>query len=62
VYIEQPQYSVPPMQQNLVPPPGSAPQAQQQYWYFCNDSRTYYPYVQQCAGQWQRVTPRPPGQ
>ena len=42
------------------------PQAQAQAdagqndWYYCAESRTYYPYVQQCAGEWQRVTPHPP--
>jgi len=47
VYIEQPQ----------------APQAQTEqpagYWYFCNDSRAYYPYVKDCASAWQRVAPQP---
>jgi hypothetical protein len=36
-------------------------QQPEQYWYYCPDSKTYYPYVQQCATQWQRVSPRPPG-
>lgn len=31
------------------------------YWYYCPDSRTYYPYVKECASAWQRVEPRPPG-
>lgn len=31
------------------------------YWYFCQDSKTYYPYVKECPGGWQRVTPRPAG-
>jgi len=30
------------------------------YWYYCPDSATYYPYVEQCASAWQRVTPTPP--
>lgn len=33
-----------------------------QYWYFCPDSKTYYPYVKQCASPWQRVVPHPPQQ
>ena len=37
-----------------------APRAEQ-YWYFCPDSKAYYPYVQSCASTWQRVAPRPPG-
>jgi hypothetical protein len=34
----------------------SAPLAQQ-YWYYCEDSKTYYPYVQDCATPWQTVVP-----
>jgi hypothetical protein len=30
-----------------------------QYWYFCPDSETYYPYVKQCASPWHRVAPQP---
>ena len=30
-----------------------------QYWYFCPDSQTYYPYVSQCASPWHRVAPQP---
>lgn len=33
--------------------------AAQSYWYYCNSSRTYYPYVQQCSEGWQKVMPRP---
>lgn len=41
---------------------GQAAPAQptQAYWYYCPESRTYYPYVNQCAVPWQRVLPRPP--
>jgi hypothetical protein len=28
------------------------------YWYYCRESRTYYPYVQQCASPWQQVAPQ----
>jgi len=37
--------------------PGSS---QQNWWYYCADSKTYYPYVKQCPGGWQRVEPQPP--
>ena len=50
VYIEQPSA------------PQAQPQQQQQpagYWYFCNESRAYYPYVKDCASPWQRVAPQP---
>ena len=47
VYVEQPS-------------PQAAPDAQQYWWYYCPDSKTYYPYVKQCPGGWQRVAPQPP--
>jgi hypothetical protein len=31
-----------------------------QYWYYCPDSATYYPYVKQCASPWHRIEPQPP--
>ena len=31
------------------------------YWYYCTDSKTYYPYVKSCSSAWQRVRPQPPG-
>ena len=37
--------------------PAAAPQ--QGYWYFCADARAYYPYVKECPGGWQRVSPQP---
>ncbi|MDR2240936.1 MAG: hypothetical protein LBE33_10900 [Zoogloeaceae bacterium] len=37
----------------------SAPQADA-VWYYCNESRTYYPYVKTCPGEWQRVLPGAP--
>jgi len=30
------------------------------YWYYCRDSRSFYPYVSQCASEWERVPPSPP--
>lgn len=30
------------------------------YWYYCPEAKAYYPYVQQCAGGWQKVSPQPP--
>ena len=29
-------------------------------WYYCPDSKAYYPYVKSCPGPWQRVAPQPP--
>jgi hypothetical protein len=49
VYIEQPQAAA--------PAPSSPAQGSAAYWYYCRDSQTYYPYVQQCASPWQQVVP-----
>ena len=50
VYIEQ--------SQSAAPAPAPAPmQGSAAYWYFCRDTQTYYPYVQQCATPWQQVVP-----
>lgn len=54
VYVEQ-QSTVAP-----VPPAGSAPAAQTQFWYFCQPSGAYYPNVQTCAEPWIKVPPRTP--
>jgi hypothetical protein len=41
-------------------PPAAAPAPQSQsYWYYCAGSKTYYPYVKDCPGGWQRVSPTP---
>jgi FKBP-type peptidyl-prolyl cis-trans isomerase FkpA len=34
------------------------------YWYYCEDLKTYYPYVKKCPSGWQQVVPQtaPPGQ
>ena len=28
-------------------------------WFYCRESNTYYPYVRECAGDWERVPARP---
>ena len=41
---------------------GAAPaqsQPQGQWWHYCQDSQSFYPYVQQCASPWQLVAPQP---
>lgn len=39
---------------------GGGQPAPQSYWYYCAESKTYYPYVKECPGGWQRVSPQPP--
>jgi hypothetical protein len=41
-------------------PPVAAQPPPPSYWYYCEDSQAYYPYVQQCPGGWRPVTPTPP--
>ena len=31
------------------------------YWYYCQASNAYYPYVRECPAGWQQVAPQPPG-
>jgi len=35
-------------------------QAPEHWWYYCADAKAYYPYVRECPGGWQRVSPQPP--
>jgi hypothetical protein len=39
-----------------------APAPQTSYWYYCDASRAYYPYVKDCPGGWRAVAPTPPRQ
>ncbi|HYB43385.1 MAG TPA: hypothetical protein VEL75_16515 [Candidatus Methylomirabilis sp.] len=40
------------------PPPQVQAQAQpSQFWYFCQDSQTYFPYVKECPSGWLQVVP-----
>lgn len=54
--------NVPPM--SIAPAPTyierspPAEPAAQVWWYWCADSRAYYPYVKECPGGWQRVAPQ----
>jgi hypothetical protein len=34
----------------------------QSWWYHCEQTRSYYPYVKTCPGGWQRVPPTPSSQ
>jgi len=47
------------VEQNPQPAPSVQPSTPPGYWYYCADSRAYYPYVKQCPGGWQRVAPQP---
>ena len=47
VYVQQPA------------PVAPAPAPAEQYWYYCESSRGYYPSVPNCPEQWLKVAPRP---
>jgi hypothetical protein len=72
LYYPPPYYYYPPA---YYPPAVIVPPAPQTYiergdaadsnsaqndWYYCAESKAYYPYVKQCPGGWQRVAPSPP--
>jgi hypothetical protein len=56
-----PYYGDPPAVVQEAPPmyvqPGSDPQ-QPGYWYYCQNSQGYYPYVRECPGGWLTVVPQ----
>jgi hypothetical protein len=61
-YYSQPYYygypaavSVPPVYIER----GQEVAAESPYWYYCRESDTYYPYVRQCSGDWERVPAQP---
>src|SRR5882672_4396988 len=35
-----------------------APSQRSSYWYYCEASKTYYPYVKECPAGWLRVIPQ----
>lgn len=63
-----PYYAVPPtvVQQPVIveqPPAEYVQQTprpdEQNYWYYCQDPKGYYPYVKKCPNGWMRVVPSP---
>ncbi|MGQ0652752.1 MAG: hypothetical protein ACT4P4_10885 [Betaproteobacteria bacterium] len=65
-YYPPPYYYYPPVVVHSAPPvyverPAEpAPSSDSAgWWYYCEQSRGYYPYVKTCPGGWQRVPPAP---
>jgi hypothetical protein len=69
-YYGSPYYAYPPIV-NTVPvappvyiqqaaPQPLPPQPQANYWHYCRSPEGYYPYVKECPGGWQQVSPTPP--
>ena len=46
----------PPVTGYVEQPSAAAPQGD---WFYCPQSRAYYPQVQECPGGWQRIPPQP---
>ena len=57
VVVERPAPQVYVEQQPVVVAPTAA-----NYWYYCAAARGYYPYVKECPGGWQKVSPQPTDQ
>ena len=49
----------PPVSQ--APPASAAPKPASGMWYYCESSKSYYPYVSECREGWRSVSPMPPG-
>ena len=56
-YSATPTYYSAPQAASYYAPAPARPQGE---WYYCADSRSYYPYVRDCPGGWQRVPAQPP--
>ena len=55
-YAPAPVYVAPPVYVES----GAAPSTNDGYWYFCPDSRAFYPYVKECRSGWQAMVPGSP--
>ena len=61
-YAPPPMYYYPPRVEVIEPPvyiEQREPAREEGYWYYCPDSRKYYPYVKKCPRGWQPVAPTP---
>ena len=61
VYYPPPVYDPPPVYVERAPAPVYVEPQRQDYWYYCADSKSYYPYVQNCPSPWMKVVPNTPG-
>ncbi len=62
-YYYYPDYATPPVLVQQPPEEYIQQPAQQSeepsYWYYCQDSKGYYPYVKRCPSGWLKVAPSP---
>ena len=62
VYPYYPPYpGYPPAEGTSPAAPAATGPAPQQSWYYCNDPKGFYPYVQNCKTAWTAVPTAPPG-
>jgi hypothetical protein len=57
VYAPPPVVYAPPV---YAPPPQQPIAQQAQTWYYCDNPKGYYPYVQQCGNGWRQTPAAPP--
>jgi hypothetical protein len=60
VYYAPPPIYYPPPAVIYAPPPASNVQPETFTYYYCPESKSYYPYVRECPGGWERVPGVPP--
>jgi len=53
-------YSAPAYAEQSAPQAAPAPSQATGDWYYCPESKAYYPYVGECPAGWQRVPAQPP--
>ena len=47
------------IEQGATPQASTPAPAPDQYWYYCEASQAYYPYVRECLNGWRKVAPQP---
>ena len=60
VYAPPVYYPAPAVAAPVVATAPVAPAESAQWWYFCRSAKAFYPYVRDCPGGWERVSPAPP--
>lgn len=60
IWVPPPVYYPPPVYVERVPAPVYVEPPRQDYWYYCAESKAYYPYVQNCPSPWMKVVPNTP--
>jgi hypothetical protein len=59
--IAPPAASAPPPSPPVPSAPAASVPAPAGMWYYCESSKSYYPYVSECREGWRAVSPTPPG-